>query len=200
MPPISAAHLSKVEIRRLMRQRRRALTFREQEKACHNIVRSLRRSTHFQHSRHVAVYLTNDAEISTEALIKDLQQRGKTLYLPVLHPLKKGHLSFLRFDASTPMVRNRFGILEPDFRRQRAMKTRFLPLICLPLVAFDAQGNRLGMGGGFYDRTLSSTQTPGQTPKLIGCAYALQQVEKLPAEPWDIALSAIATDTTLHQW
>jgi 5-formyltetrahydrofolate cyclo-ligase len=69
-----------------------------------------------------------------------------------------------------------------------------MSLVCLPLVAFDARGNRLGMGGGFYDRTLAFMRNKGQKPSLAGCAYAFQEVPLLPAESWDIPLTLIVTD------
>src|SRR5690606_40461575 len=67
----------------------------------------------------------------------------------------------------------------------------------LPLVAFDARGNRLGMGGGFYDRTFArAPRARTLRPRLVGLAHHFQQVASLPAEPWDIPLDAIATDAT----
>jgi len=192
--------MNKTELRRHMRRQRRALNRRQRQQAAQQLLHSLRQSTHFQHSRHIAVYLTNDGEIDTSVFIRDLQRRGKTLYLPVLHPLRKGHLSFLPFNRQSRMIKNRFGISEPDFASHRAMPARFINLICMPLVAFDESGNRLGMGGGFYDRTLAFSRQPGNKPRLIGCAYELQKVGDLPAEDWDIPLTAIATDAGLHRF
>jgi 5-formyltetrahydrofolate cyclo-ligase len=192
--------MNKTELRRHMRRQRRALNRRQREQAAWHLLRSLRQSAHFQYSRHIAVYLTNDGEIDTSVFIRDLQRRGKTLYLPVLHPLRKGHLSFLPFNRQSRMVKNRFGISEPDFAGHRAMPARFIHLICMPLVAFDKDGNRLGMGGGFYDRTLAFSRSEGNKPRLIGCAYELQKVEALPAEAWDIPLTAIATNAGLHRF
>ncbi|MCD8521703.1 MAG: 5-formyltetrahydrofolate cyclo-ligase [Saccharospirillaceae bacterium] len=183
-----------------MRRQRRALNRRQRQQSAQQLLHSLRQSTHFQHSRHIAVYLTNDGEIDTSVFIRDLQRRGKILYLPVLHPLRKGHLSFLPFNRQSRMVKNRFGISEPDFASHRPMPVRFIHLICMPLVAFDKSGNRLGMGGGFYDRTLAFSRLAGNKPRLIGCAYEWQKVGALPAEDWDIPLTAIATDAELHRF
>jgi len=190
--------MTKAEIRRQMRTKRRSLTASQRRQASQRLLHSLRHSPRFQFSRRVAVYLTNDSEIDTAVFIRDLQKRGKQLFLPVLHPLRKGHLSFLPYRRNTPMQTNRFGIAEPDFRRWRAVPARYLDLVCMPLVAFDNAGNRLGMGGGFYDRTLAFMHRPGNKPALIGCAFECQQTESLPAEPWDIPLSAIATEQQLH--
>ena len=186
--------MNKSDIRRLIRQRRNSLTRPQRRAAATQLLHTLRASRHFQYSRRVALYLTNDAEIDTSVLIADLQRRGRHIFLPVLHPLRKGHLSFLPYTRNTPMTRNRFGIAEPDFRRSKAVSARFIGLVCMPLVAFDEQGNRLGMGGGFYDRTLMFMHKSGQKPALTGLAYELQKIEKLPAEPWDIAPDAVATE------
>lgn len=190
----------KSELRRRMREQRRRLSRAQRRMAANTLLHSLRRAPHFQHSRHIAVYLTNDGEIDTGPLIRDLQRRGKTLYLPVLHPLRKGHLSFLHWHRNTPMVRNRFGIAEPQFGRARPMPARFLHLVCMPLVAFDSCGNRLGMGGGFYDRTLAFIRQGGPQPALLGCAYEWQKTDSLPSEAWDIPLTAIATDRALYRF
>ena len=196
----STTMLSKPELRRQMRNQRRRLTQPQRRQAAAQLLHSLRHNRHFQYSRHIAVYLTNDGEIDTGPLIRDLQRRGKCLYLPVLHPLRQGHLSFLRWDRHTKLVKNRFGIREPVFGHSRSMPARFVQLVCMPLVAFDQQGNRLGMGGGFYDRTLAFMHQPGQQPALLGCAYDWQKTTALAAEPWDIPLSAIATDQRLYRF
>ena len=198
MPSLNA--LEKQQIRKAIRQKRRALSPQEKRLAAKNLLKNLRHSTHFQHSQHIAIYLTNAGEIDTGYLIEDLRKRGKTLYLPVLHPLRKGHLSFVRWSASTPMRTNRFGIAEPEFLPEQTIPARFLQLICMPLVAFDEQGHRLGMGGGFYDRTLAFMVEAKQRPQLIGLAYECQKIADLPLEPWDVPLTAIATERKLYQF
>lgn len=196
--PIINQLMNKTEIRQKVRQSRRALSASQRRLAAHNLLRNLRQFSHFQHSQHIAIYLTNDGEIDTSILIKDLKQRGKTLYLPVMQPCKKGYLNFVRWHASTRMVKNRFNIAEPVAVKEEVIPTAFLELICLPLVAFDEQGNRLGMGGGFYDRSLAFMADAGNKPALLGLAYELQKIDSLPTEPWDIPLDAIATDKKLY--
>ncbi|MAG43091.1 MAG: 5-formyltetrahydrofolate cyclo-ligase [Oceanospirillaceae bacterium] len=186
--------MNKQELRKLIRKKRRALTPAQRHKAGRGLTRSLHHSTQYLSANRVALYLSNDGEIDPHWAIEDLWKRGKEVYLPVLHPLRKGYLTFIRYQPETPMRRNRFGISEPDFRRGTHVPARFLSMIGLPLVAFDERGNRLGMGGGFYDRTLAFSRQPGQKPTLIGCAYAFQEIRMLPAESWDIPLQFIATE------
>jgi 5-formyltetrahydrofolate cyclo-ligase len=107
-----------------------------------------------------------------------------------------GHrLRFERLPPDAPLRRNRYGIREPA-RRGPRRGTRRLDLVILPLTAFDAQGHRLGAGGGYYDRAFALRR--GARPRLVGYAHALQQAPALPAEAWDVRLDAVVTDKTLH--
>lgn len=193
----SVIALDKKQLRRDIRHARRALSASFRKQAALKILHSLRQSKFFQYSQHIAIYLTNDGEIDTSVLIQDLRRRGKTLYLPVVQPLNTGRLSFVRWQAKTHLQRNRFNIAEPAFSRQHSITPALLDLICMPLVAFDEQGNRLGMGGGFYDRTLAAMSKHKQ-PALIGLAYELQKMPSLPLEPWDLPLDAVATEKKLY--
>ena len=191
--------MNKQELRKMIRGKRRALTPAQRRKSGRGMKRQLSHSSRFLSADRVALYLANDGEIDTQWVIDDLRSRGKEVFLPTLHPVRKGHLAFIRYNRNTVMTRNRFGISEPDFARGHKVAARFLSMIYLPLVAFDARGNRLGMGGGFYDRTLAFTHRAGQQPALVGCAYAFQEVRLLPAESWDIPLQLIVTDKTLKR-
>ena len=191
--------MDKASLRREMRRRRRAVSRSESRQSAVQLASRLHSDPTFCQSRRVAVYLRNDGEIDTLELIKRMRQRRVEVFLPVLHPLRKGHLAFIAYDQNTPMRRNCYGIAEPDFRYGRKIAARFISTICLPLVAFDESGNRIGMGGGYYDRTLAFCRKPGVKPRLIGCAYEFQKWPALPADGWDIPLSTIATNAALRQ-
>lgn len=189
---------SKARLRLHMRRQRRALSQRQQRHAARQLMQQLHQSARYLAAQHIALYLVNDGEIDTRYLLNDLKRRGKKVYLPCLHPFKHGHLLFVRYRQGSRMTTNRYGIAEPDIRFNRRMPARFLNVVCLPLVAFDSDGNRLGMGGGYYDRSFAFMVKGGQKPMLIGCAHECQRVEHLPTESWDIPLSAIATDHKLR--
>ncbi|MGX3066865.1 5-formyltetrahydrofolate cyclo-ligase [Ursidibacter arcticus] len=175
------------QLRKQMRAKRQALTLDEQRFAAQNIIpKSLELIEHYS-AQHLAFYLPFNGEISPLPLIEKLRSIGKKIYLPVLHPFSSHQLLFLRFDDEADLSPNRFGILEPKLDVRKVLPISELEMIFVPLVACDTQGNRLGMGGGFYDRTLS------QAKHLIsvGLAHQCQQLECLPLESWDEPLDYI---------
>ncbi|QTF94290.1 MAG: 5-formyltetrahydrofolate cyclo-ligase [Halomonas sp. BM-2019] len=189
---------SRSALRAELRRRRRALTPRQRLEASERLCRGLRRLPEVQRTRRVALYLPNDGEIDPTPLIDWFRRRGARVHLPVLRPLSRNRLWFVHYHPGTPMVTNRYGIPEPHTRhgahRARRLPAWALDLILLPLVGFDEAGQRMGMGGGFYDRSLAFTRRPGPRPRLIGLAHECQRVERLPAAPWDVPLDAIVSD------
>ena len=125
-------------------------------------------------------------------LFPRLWQTGRSLYLPVIAGAR---LWFSPFAPDTAMADNRFGIPEPRARR-RAMPAWALDLVLMPLVAFDDAGNRIGMGGGFYDRTFAylNHRRHLRRPVLVGAAFSFQHRPRLDARPWDVPLDAVVTD------
>lgn len=196
--PSIATSCTRRQLRQVLRQRRRALTPHQQRQASRALCQRLRQLPEVQRARRVALYLPNDGEIDPRPLIPWLTQRGARVYLPVLKPLSDNRLWFVHYHPGTPMRRNRFGIPEPYTRhgahRARRLAGWALDLILLPLVGFDEQGQRMGMGGGFYDRSLAFTQRAGPRPRLIGLAHECQHVARLPAAPWDVPLDTIVSD------
>ncbi len=148
----------------------------------------------------VAVFLSFDGELDTSPLIQQLWQQGKRVYLPVLHPFRAGHLLFLRYAPDTELVRNRLKIMEPCLDVRQVLPLPQLDILLTPLVAFDHQGQRLGMGGGFYDRTLQYRNQMSRGPYPIGLTHDCQQVDALPVESWDIPLPEIITPSRHWQW
>ena len=177
------------QLRQQIRKTRANLTALQQQQAEDSITQQALALIEAQNAQHIALYVSFDGEISTEKLIKTLWAQDKHVYLPVLHPFNSNHLLFLRYLPDTPMLKNKFGIWEPKLNVQNVLPLDELDILFTPLVAFDKQGNRLGMGGGFYDRTLQNWQNSSFIP--VGLAHQCQQVEQLPTEAWDVPLHRI---------
>ena len=177
------------QLRQQIRKTRANLTALQQQQAEDSITQQALALIEERNAQHIALYLSFDGEISTDKLIKILWAQGKQVYLPVLHPFNPNHLLFLRYLPDTSMLKNKFGIWEPKLNVQNVLPLDELDILFTPLVAFDKQGNRLGMGGGFYDRTLQHWQKSPFIP--VGLAHQCQQVEQLPTEAWDVPLHQI---------
>ena len=188
MRSFSSTTTLRQQLRQQMRETRQKQTALQQQQAAQHITEKALKLIEQQRAKNIALYLAFDGEISTKPLINQLWQQGKHVYLPVLHPFVHGHLLFLRYLPDTPMKANKFGILEPHLNVKSVLPIEQLDIIFTPLVAFDKLGNRLGMGGGFYDRTLQNSQHRFIT---VGLAHQCQQVEALPIESWDIPLEHI---------
>ena len=135
----------------------------------------------------------------------------KTLYLPTLIPTpleREGRvrgnkktetfstlaLHFLPFSSSTVLQKNKYGIPEPHYKSTHEKPIAELDLILLPLIAFDSQGHRIGMGAGYYDRTLENIMELRKRPKLLGCAFSDQETNQIEPNPWDIPLDGVVTE------
>ena len=177
------------QLRQQIRKTRANLTALQQQQAEDSITQQALAFIEERNAQHIALYVSFDGEISTDKLIKTLWAQDKHVYLPVLHPFNPNHLLFLRYLPDTPMLKNKFGIWEPKLNVQNVLPLDELDILFTPLVAFDKQGNRLGMGGGFYDRTLQNWQNSSFIP--VGLAHQCQQVEQLPTEAWDVPLHRI---------
>lgn len=145
-----------------------------------------------KHAQHVALFRSFAGEIDTQYAIEAFWQANKSVYLPVLHPFNSRQLLFLHFTQDSALIKNRFGILEPQLTVQTIKPIQHIDLFITPLTAFDRQGGRLGMGGGFYDYSLSHCDRSIQ--QMIGFAYAWQEVDHVPTEEWDLKLDSVVTD------
>jgi len=182
-------------IRAKVRSLRNALSTREQLQAEVNLARVVSAQHCFLKSRRLGFYMANDGELNPGLTMAIALAAGKSCYLPVLHPVQANQLHFARYRHGTPMQTNSFGITEPCLRAARMTPVWTLDILFMPLVAFDHLGNRLGMGGGYYDRTLAASHARGRhKPLLIGIAHSFQELDILPAASWDVPLHGVATE------
>ncbi|GAA6203320.1 5-formyltetrahydrofolate cyclo-ligase [Thalassotalea sp. SU-HH00458] len=193
--------LSRNEIRHVIRQKRQSLDETTQQQQSQRLASSLLNHPKVLAAQSIAIYLTNDGELNTDKFIHACWAQNIKTYLPVLHPFSKGHLLFLHYHEHTIMQRNKYHILEPKLNVLDVLPLEQLDIIFTPLVAFDKTGARLGMGGGYYDRTLSkwyAQKAKTNKPYPIGLAHDFQQVETIPSEHWDIPIPEIITPN--HQF
>ena len=182
-------------LRREMRRRRRGLSVVERRDAARALSARLAASRWFLNSRTIAVYLSNDGEVDLLPLVERAWLMGKRTFLPRLFGPR---LWFLPFHPQSRLAGNRYSIPEPVEPARRRIRPMFLDLVLFPLVAFDSDGNRLGMGAGYYDRTFEAARRRNvwRGPKRVGVAYEIQRVDSLPAADWDVPLDAIVTERT----
>ncbi|WP_330215150.1 5-formyltetrahydrofolate cyclo-ligase [Pseudomonas sp. AM8] len=193
------APLSRPHLRRMLRKARRALTPSEQRQAAHGLYRQLAQHPLFRRAKHISLYLPTDGEIDPRLLLRAAQRRGKATYLPVLSAWPRTKMVFQRVKPGETLLPNRFRILEPRVNARRQRKVWALDLVLLPLVGFDDAGGRLGMGGGFYDRSLAylARRKSWRKPALLGLAHECQKVDRLAQASWDVPLAGTVTD---RQW
>ncbi len=188
------------QLRQSIREKRQALTVTQQQQASQLLLKQVSRLPALQNIKSVALYLAADGEIDPMPTIEWLWQQGYQVCLPVIHPFSKGQLLFLHYQPESAMVRNRYQILEPKLAATNIVPINEIDIIFTPLVAFDAHGQRMGMGGGYYDRTLAPWLKHNPAALAIGLAHDCQQVTKLTCETWDVPLPIILTPSQTWQW
>lgn len=188
-------------IRRALRQARRSLSARDQRLHARSLTRLLGKDPAFLKARRLAAYWPADGELDPRPLLALASRRGRSTFLPVLRRASRGRLWFVRFRPGEPLDAKRFGFRIPEPRRRGHIGPPWnLDLILMPLVGFDLDCNRLGMGGGFYDRTLAYLRhrSHWRRPRLIGIAHECQRLERIEPRPWDIPLDGVATERRVY--
>lgn len=191
-PLVAASLRQRAALRSAARAVRRELDPRQRLRAQQRAARHLLRFLQLRPALRVAGYLAAPGEFDPALLLAAAHRRGARLYVPRLSRVHPAGMGFA--PLAPPLRRNRFGLLEPA--AHPTLSLQFCTLVLVPLVAFDARGYRLGMGGGFYDRALAfrHRRKRWRGPLLIGVAFGAQQVARIPDLPWDVRLDAILTD------
>ena len=187
---------SRSDLRWEMRTRRRALGDARRAWLSESAASCFSRHHLFRSARRIGVYLPNDGELDPTPLMTLAWAMGKQVYLPVLSHLRRDHLLFAPYAPGDALRENRFGIPEPVVSLRQMIDLKSLDLVLTPLVAFDERGNRLGMGGGFYDRSFAFLRRRRHwlKPHLVGLAYDFQRVETLQQQHWDVPLRGVVTE------
>lgn len=179
-------------LRQQLRQRRRDLPAAVRLAAADHLADALLALPFAPIQGHVAGYWAMDGEIALHRWQMQVPA-GVTYCLPVLHGKT---LRFAPWRPGQALTTNRFGIPEPDLALDDTLAPEQMALVVAPLVGFDAQGRRLGMGGGWYDRSFAFRHQRPAPPWLVGVGFSVQQVDDLPVQPWDVGVDAICTEAT----
>ena len=176
------------ELRKELRKIRQSIDSPSRKKLGRKLLYQCQKNAVFRNAKHIAIFLPNDGEIDTTDTINFLLSQGYIVYLPKLAGEKLKFVKMGKF-----FRKNRFGIEEPIF--SPLLGAHRMDVILMPLVGFDKHKNRLGMGGGFYDKTLSfhNKLKEFRVPKLFGLAFDSQEVDQLTSQPWDVPVDGIVT-------
>ncbi len=186
-------------MRKVLLAMRRAITTEQRIAAAQAAKQLLVIHSLFHSSQHIACYVAQQDEFDCAPLIQEICRLGKKCYLPVLCPKQSHFLEFAAYRPEDPLRLNRYKILEPEANDKIA--TEKLDLVIVPLLAFDERGYRLGMGGGYYDRTFTfkRERKVAEKPYLLGLGYEAQKVAKVPNDAWDVMLDGVLTEEELRQ-
>lgn len=183
--------LFRKQLRQAILQQRRQVSADKAYEAGVKIVKILRDHDFFQQKIMVGSYLSLGGELSTEP-INDYLLEKHELALPFMDVNVKGHMDFYAYKKGDRLIENRYHILEPENLPENLVTPDKFDALIVPLVAFDVDGNRLGMGGGYYDRMLKKLSSQCL---LIGVAYDFQMIANVPIEHWDMPLHEVITPT-----
>jgi 5-formyltetrahydrofolate cyclo-ligase len=183
--------------RRRLRALRLALPRHVRLAAGREIAATLRRLRVFRRGRRVAVYLALTGEVSLEDAVVAAHASGAEIYVPQVTSRRLARMRFVRLRRAAPLRLNTYGIAEPAGHGSESSPPRRLDVILLPVVGFDREGNRLGMGAGYYDRALRlrrDRERVWRRPRLVGIAFACQEVARIDSSPADVALDLVVTE------
>ena len=188
-PPTPAKATIKHKLRAHLRAKRQALSAADRAaldaRICGQLLSTVLETD--RPSQAIAMFISHGGEPDLSALADRLVESNRSVYCPVLDGQT---LRFHRYHPGVAMTPNRYGIPEPV--DQPSVAVGALDWVLMPLVGFSATGTRLGMGGGFYDRTLAELDR--RSPIKAGVAYSIQQVDALPSDAWDVSMDVVVTD------
>lgn len=178
----------KKELRRQLLEQRAEMSFEKRTEADRIITENVLRHPAFQAAETVFCYVSMPHEVSTRALLEAILQAGKTLGLPVCDAMAN-RMDFYRIDALRELRSGAYRIPAPPVSEDRLLLPDERTLMILPMLSFDAEGYRLGAGGGYYDRYLAKNQI-----QTLGICYADCRQTQLPHDAYDQKLMCCVTE------
>lgn len=188
---------AKLQLRQQLRAARNAIPGPQRINAANQLSAQVTQLPFYHKAKNIALYWPHDDEIDPLPILHMALKEKKQCFLPVLLIDPQQKLAFASYNIETPLIKNRYGIPEPEVNFASLIDVLSLDIIFVPLVGFDSMGRRLGRGGGFYDATFAQFHHGGgkRWPKLIGLGYSCQHVEEIPADVWDWQLDAVITES-----
>lgn len=190
----------KANLRRRLRAARNAVSANARRHAGQALVRHALRHRMLAAGKRIGFYMPANGEIDVMPLLNRAHAMGVQCFLPIVPGRGQRKLWFSRLEHLPqwhPHWRlNRFGIPEYHPPRGKRLRSACLQRVFMPMLGFDDRGYRIGMGGGYYDASLAflATRKAWRVPVLIGVAFAAQQAERIPNDPWDVPLDGVLTE------
>jgi 5-formyltetrahydrofolate cyclo-ligase len=197
-PSDSSVSAARRTLRAQLRAKRKSVSPEQRSLAARRVAKNVDRAFRLRAGHRIAIYASLLEELDTAPLIELARRRGCRIFLPRINR-RTGHLRFFESLAGCRETVNHLGIVEPH--GTETLSARWLDLVLMPLVGFDARGMRLGMGGGFYDRTFAfrNIHTAWRRPRLVGVAYSFQQLPSITQAAHDVRLDAVVTEEGVVQ-
>ena len=191
--PITEIKKKQKELRDSYLQKRIAIPSDDRAMLHKEINRVLLTNPTLKRCKTIAAYLNLPSEVNLSEFIREAQKRGQSVCVPVVDAINR----VMEF-RDLPVDFERQNQTEEDLvlLTQKKRKLNELDCALVPLLVFDSHGNRIGMGGGFYDKFFENSKT---RPLLIGIAYELQKTEKIIPQEWDVRMDLIASEQGLRR-
>ncbi len=170
---------------------RLSLSAQQRMQAAESVANQLLGLPTWPSAQYVAGYWATQGELPLH-IVQMHMQAPQIWCLPMVQ--SDNTLKFAPWRAGDALVSNQYGIPEPDLALTSTLSTADLSIILLPLLAYTRTGQRLGMGGGYYDRSLTFRQNQASAPLIIGVAYSSQEADSLPSEAWDVKLDMLINE------
>ena len=191
--PIAEIEKKQKKLRDSYRQKRISIPSKDRTILHSKITRALLTNATLERCETVAAYLNLPSEVNLSEFILKAQKRGQSVCVPVVDATKR----VMEF-RDLPVDFERQDRNEEDLvlLTQKKRKLNELDCALIPLLVFDSHGNRIGMGGGYYDKFFENSKT---RPLLIRIAYELQKAEKIIPQEWDVRMDMIASEQGLRR-
>ena len=178
--------MNKSEIRKKILKLRKQNSSQNLNINFHHILRILKKEK--VKGKIIGGYYPFNYEIDVMKVLNKFEKQNYIITLPKIK--KNSQMDFFYWSTNDPLVVNKYGIPEPT-----STKIKYPNILLVPLVAFDSNLNRVGYGGGFYDRYIKRIKK-NQKIITIGLAYSFQKIKKIPVNKYDNKLDFIITEKT----